>query len=115
MISFKWAVLSAFAVAVHAGNVVWDGTFNNFNSASDFDKCWLPLLVLPLCDVDTFVGSWASQVGTYQWVCDVYCLVQLCSDARDSTSTVAVPPPSTLLWIHHTRTLLSPRRSMVLR
>jgi len=53
MISFKWAILSAFAVAVHAGNVVWDGTFNNFNTVSDFDKCLL-LALTPLRDVDEF-------------------------------------------------------------
>ncbi|KAF9046609.1 hypothetical protein BJ165DRAFT_1527688 [Panaeolus papilionaceus] len=47
---FKSTILAAVAVVAQAGTVIWDGTFNNFNSASDFDK-W----------------SWASQVGTYQW------------------------------------------------
>jgi len=50
MVAFKWALLSAFSVAVQAGTVVWDGSFSNFASAADFDK-W----------------SWANQVGTYQW------------------------------------------------
>ncbi|KAJ3516702.1 hypothetical protein NLJ89_g954 [Agrocybe chaxingu] len=50
MVNFRWALLAAFSVIVQAGTIVWDGTFNNFNTVADFDK-W----------------SWANQVGTYQW------------------------------------------------
>ncbi|KAI0688866.1 hypothetical protein C8Q76DRAFT_259251 [Earliella scabrosa] len=50
---FVRSALASFALlagAVRAGSVVWDGSFNPFNTAADFDK-W----------------SWANQVGTYQW------------------------------------------------
>ncbi|KAL1744415.1 hypothetical protein HDZ31DRAFT_38633 [Schizophyllum fasciatum] len=38
------------ASAVRAGTVVWDGSFDAYTSAADFDK-W----------------SWSNQVGEYQW------------------------------------------------
>ncbi|KAH6911420.1 hypothetical protein BKA70DRAFT_1370619 [Coprinopsis sp. MPI-PUGE-AT-0042] len=50
MLGLSWVALSLLAVSANAGRVVWDGTFNNFASSSDFDK-W----------------SWGNQVGTYQW------------------------------------------------
>ncbi|KAF9533167.1 hypothetical protein CPB83DRAFT_867135 [Crepidotus variabilis] len=50
MIAFKWAVLSAFSVAVQAGTILWNGSFSQFSTVADFDK-W----------------SWANQVGPYQW------------------------------------------------
>ncbi|KAG8935101.1 hypothetical protein FRC02_008673 [Tulasnella sp. 418] len=40
----------AFAAAVNAGSVLWDGSFDYFSTAADFDK-W----------------SWSNQVGPYQW------------------------------------------------
>ncbi|KAL1950093.1 hypothetical protein VTO73DRAFT_5215 [Trametes versicolor] len=40
-----------FFGAARAGTKLWDGSFNAFSTVADFDK-W----------------SWASQVGTYQWV-----------------------------------------------
>ncbi|KAI0775527.1 hypothetical protein BD413DRAFT_277411 [Trametes elegans] len=46
------ALASVFLLfgAARAGTKVWDGSFNAFETVSDFDK-W----------------SWADQVGTYQW------------------------------------------------
>lgn len=39
---FKWAILSILAITAQAGTIVWDGSFNNFNTVSDFEKC-MPL------------------------------------------------------------------------
>ncbi|KAF5338899.1 hypothetical protein D9611_008814 [Ephemerocybe angulata] len=51
MLGISWIFVSLLAASTaRAGEIVWDGTFNNFASPADFDK-W----------------SWASQVGTYQW------------------------------------------------
>ncbi|TEB39880.1 hypothetical protein FA13DRAFT_1655421 [Coprinellus micaceus] len=51
MLGLSWILLSVLAATgARAGEVVWDGSFNNFASAADFDK-W----------------SWGNQVGSYQW------------------------------------------------
>lgn len=39
------------AASVRAGSVLWDGSFDQFESTADIDK-W----------------SWSNQVGPYQWV-----------------------------------------------
>ncbi|KDQ09909.1 carbohydrate-binding module family 1 protein [Botryobasidium botryosum FD-172 SS1] len=45
-----FAALSVLSGFVQAGTVIWDGSFDPYNSAADFDK-W----------------TWANQVGAYQW------------------------------------------------
>ena len=35
------ASLALFLVGAQAGTKIWDGSFNPYNSASDFDKCKL--------------------------------------------------------------------------
>ncbi|EKM79487.1 hypothetical protein AGABI1DRAFT_74560 [Agaricus bisporus var. burnettii JB137-S8] len=50
MLSLTWAILSALTLSVSAGNKIWDGSFNPFTTATDFDK-W----------------DWSTPVGTYQW------------------------------------------------
>lgn len=50
MVALSWVLLSALAGAVHAGTVVWSGSFNPYATVADFDKCkslgvrcrWLP-------------------------------------------------------------------------
>lgn len=43
MLSLTWAILSALTLSVSAGNKIWDGSFNPFTTATDFDKCmYLP-------------------------------------------------------------------------
>lgn len=40
MLGLSWILLSVLAATgARAGEVVWDGSFNNFASAADFDKC----------------------------------------------------------------------------
>ncbi|OCB88929.1 hypothetical protein A7U60_g3884 [Sanghuangporus baumii] len=43
-------IASFLGISVHAGTVVWSGSFDAYSSASDFDN-W----------------SWSNQVGEYQW------------------------------------------------
>ncbi|KAF5360863.1 hypothetical protein D9756_004690 [Leucocoprinus leucothites] len=50
MLALAWATLAALTLSVQAGTKLWDGSFNTYASAADFDK-W----------------SWANQVGAYQW------------------------------------------------
>ncbi|KAJ3566032.1 hypothetical protein NP233_g7256 [Leucocoprinus birnbaumii] len=50
MYALSWATLAAFTLGARAGTILWNGSFNNYASASDFDK-W----------------SWANQTGSYQW------------------------------------------------
>ncbi|EEB91913.1 hypothetical protein MPER_09655, partial [Moniliophthora perniciosa FA553] len=50
---YRLTVATTFAILASiasAGTKLWDGSFNSYASAADFDK-W----------------SWANQVGTYQW------------------------------------------------
>lgn len=42
MLALSWAVLSALTLGASAGTKLWDGSFNNYASASDFDKCMHP-------------------------------------------------------------------------
>jgi hypothetical protein len=68
MLALAWAILSALTLGVSAGTKIWDGSFNSYANASDFDKC-MCLCVLVRCLVTKqLLGSWASQVGSYQWV-----------------------------------------------
>ena len=39
MLGLSWVFLSLFAATAYAGDKVWSGSFNNFTSAADFDKC----------------------------------------------------------------------------
>jgi hypothetical protein len=39
MIALTWATLSALILSASAGTKLWDGSFNNYASAADFDKC----------------------------------------------------------------------------
>lgn len=39
MFALTWAILSALTLGASAGTKIWDGSFNNYASAADFDKC----------------------------------------------------------------------------
>jgi len=39
MLVIFWVTLSALTLSTYAGTRIWDGSFNNFTSAADFDNC----------------------------------------------------------------------------
>lgn len=72
MFALTWAILSTLVLSASAGTKLWDGSFNNYASAADFDKCkWRKFYFFRRPFTDLFVGSWANQVGAYQWVSEL--------------------------------------------
>jgi len=39
MLVLFWITLAALTLSTYAGTRIWDGSFNNFTSAADFDNC----------------------------------------------------------------------------
>ena len=39
MLVVFWITLAALTLSTYAGTRIWDGSFNNFTSAADFDNC----------------------------------------------------------------------------
>lgn len=58
--------LSSFSSLALAGQVLWDGRFNDFTASSDLNKCELHHLSLTTV-LTRHTGSWGNQVGPYQY------------------------------------------------